>query len=84
MLTNRVADFVAELGVGRPGAMCTAEEVSAHLDTVPDNLALAMLADGSQPMDRTLERVEDVHVAASRVDFKGQPVVVAKSEAKRS
>lgn len=43
--------------------MGAAEKVPSAFDAVADHLALTVLADGGELVDRTLEAVEDVPVA---------------------
>src|SRR5690349_15678842 len=58
------------------GAARAAEHLAGRLDAVPDHLAPAVLAQRSQPMNRALEAVEDVVVAAVD-DLEGLVVLVA-------
>jgi hypothetical protein len=57
--------------------MGAAEEPTLHLYAVTDYPALAVFTHRRETRDGALERVEDVHATADRVDLKGQPVVIA-------
>src|SRR3989442_8531637 len=58
------------------GAVSTAKERSLCLDTVTDDLAAAMVADGGELLNCALKAVEDM-VHAGGNDVKRQIVVVA-------
>jgi hypothetical protein len=69
----------AVFDVGRsrdPGAVSATEKAASHLNAVADDAALAMLANGSDRLDRTFEAVESVPRAGSN-DFKALVVIVS-------
>src|SRR5690606_2338402 len=79
---NRVLRLPPAHRVRHAGAVRAAVEVAVHVHAVPDDAALAVLADRRHPGDRALERVERVHLAL-RVDLERQVVLVAADLAGR-
>jgi hypothetical protein len=64
------------------GAARTTEDPTVSFNTVADDAAPAMLADGSERMDRAFEAVEHVRLPA-QADLEGLVVVVATDLALR-
>jgi hypothetical protein len=62
--------------------MCAAEEVSANFNAMPDDLALAMLANGSDGLDRTFKAVEGM--SRARGDQLKTLVIVVPTNLARS
>lgn len=59
-----------------PRAVGAAEEMASALDSVPNYLAFAMLADGRELVDRALKAIEDMSLTR-RYHLEAQFVIVA-------
>lgn len=83
MGAHGVADLAAQPRLGFPRAVGAAVEPALHLDTMPQNAALTVLAYRREPLSGTLNAVERVGVTARGAHLKGHPVVVAADIAPR-
>jgi hypothetical protein len=77
MHTHRITNLESLFVIFSSGTVGATVEPAGHLDTMSHDPAAAMLANGSEPMNGALERIEDMDVAADRMHLEGHVVVIA-------